>query len=194
MSPHFLGAQAVALINRSRGHQANFKLANHMSRSTSSAPPICLTSHILQRDACFAQQRTSTSGSASAVAATAAMKKRTAGVTAAMVSTKTVRVSLDSASDRSHSGTDTQSRGSLSPSSSSSDTSEADEPPTAVADAAIPKSPSLESVARRMTHFLANSTLDRSRGERRVQPHRPRPPPTPVPQRRVQQERQPAQP
>jgi hypothetical protein len=172
-------------------------------------PPVILASHLRQRDACFAQMHTSTSGGASAVAATAAMKKRTAGVTAAMVSTGTIRVSLSSESDGCHSGTDTQSKGSQS-ASSSSDTSEADYRPTAdkakrarcslrnhevvAADAAIPKSSSLESETRKVQLFLDNADLDRSRGERRVQPlNRPRPPP-PVPQRRVQQERQPAQP
>ncbi len=49
-------------------------------------------------------------------------------------------------------------------------------------------------LARKVQLFVDNADLDRSRGERRVQPlNRPRPPP-PVPQRRVQQERQPAQP
>ena len=121
------------------------------------------------------------------------MKERTAGVTAAMVSTGTIRVSLSSESDGCHSGTDTQSKGSQSP-SSSSDTSEADYRPTADADAAIPKSSSLVPLTRKVKLFLDNRDLDRSRGERRVQPlDRPRPPP-PVPQRRVQQERQPAQP
>jgi len=121
------------------------------------------------------------------------MKERTAGVAAAMVSTGTIRVSLSPESDGCHSGTDTQSKGSQS-ASSSSDTSEADYRPTADADAAIPKSSSLESETRKVQLFLDNADLDRSRGERRVQPlNRPRPPP-PVPQRRVQQERQPAQP